>query len=105
MDSLHPSAREAKEKDLLLHPEKKIHPVQQRDGYKFYQYRALNKISASTALEFIGPDCTSVSDTSYVLVNPENGAIMDWVCHNHDCLIYTSSKVESSWIARFKNTD
>lgn len=104
MDSLHPSAREAKTKDFSLHPEKKPHPVQKKDGYSFYHYRALNKIETSTVLEFIGPDCTSVADSSYVLVNPEDGTIMDWVCHNHDCLIYTSSAVESSWIARFKNT-
>lgn len=103
--SLHPSAREAKEKDFMQHPEKVPHPVQKKDGYKMYRYEALNKISAATELEFIGPDCIAVRDASYMLVNPEDGTIMDWVSFNHACLIYTSAPVTVSWIARFKSTD
>lgn len=104
MDSLHLSAREAKEKDIALHPEKRPYPVKKKTGFKLYYYRALNKIDAQTELEFIGPDCIALKDTSYELINPEDGTVMSWVCHNHDCLIYTSCSVESSWIARFKST-
>ncbi len=105
IQALHPCAKEAKEKDLALHPEKRPLLAIKKDRYRLYQYRALNKISAKTVLEFIGPDCISLQDSSYILINPEDGTVMDWVCHNHDCLIYTSCDLEDGWIARFKKTE
>ncbi len=102
MQSLHPKAREAKEQDLLLHPDKKPLSVQKKEGYAFFRYKALNKLSAHTELEFIGPGCISVKDKEYSLVNPDDGTVMDWVSHNHDCLIYTGLPIHEGWIARFK---
>ncbi|NLM00468.1 MAG: U32 family peptidase [Treponema sp.] len=96
----------------LLHPNAigKIENIQKemskfflepKAGYKFYSFEPLNKIYKNMKIEYVGPDILSIKDDSFILINPEDGTQMDWVCHNHKCLIYTNKKIEKNWIVRF----
>ncbi len=74
------------------------------DGYNLYRFVPLNKITSDMELEYVGPDILQIKDSDYVLVTPETSSVIDWVCHDHDCLIYTNKKLENEMIVRFKNT-
>lgn len=113
LESMHPSARAAKEADYAAHPEKRPPIVSSKQGFKFYSYIAMNKIAAkdsgvnnaSDLIEFISPNTASMPapHESYQLVNPETGEILDWVCHGHPCLIYTNLPLTQGMLVRTKN--
>lgn len=72
------------------------------ENYSFYRFMSLNKIESSMKLEYVGPDILAIEDDDYKLIAPEDGSLMDWVCHDHQCLIYTNKNIEKDWIVRFK---
>lgn len=72
------------------------------ENYSFYRFMSLNKIDSSMKLEYVGPDILAIEDSDYKLIAPEDGSLMDWVCHDHQCLIYTDKTIEKDWIVRFK---
>ncbi len=109
LEAMHPAARAARESDYAAHPEKCPPVVTPREGWHFYVYESLNKISApnsggsqATELQFIAPDTTFLSATGadYQLVNPATGELMDWVCHGHPCLIHTHLPLEAGMLVR-----
>lgn len=67
---------------------------------KRFVLNALNKFTAGTEIEFIGPNTVGLATKHYRLINPENGEPLDWVCHGHDCLIETELPVADSYILR-----
>ena len=113
LEAMHPAARKAKEEDFAKHPEKRPALVQKKDGWKFFVYDAMNKVAsaesdvsnASSVLEFISPDkaCVPAPNNEYLFVNPETAEIMEWVCHGHPCLIYTSLPLEEGMLVRTHN--
>lgn len=113
LESMHPAARAAKENDYALHPEKCPPVISKKEGFRFYNYIAMNKIAAkdsgvnnaSDQIEFVSPDIASMfaQQESYQLVNPETGEILNWVCHGHPCLIYTNLPLKEGMLVRTKN--
>lgn len=103
-DALHPDALVAKKNDLAAHPEKVPRCTNQKQNWKCYPFKAMNKLDAGLPLECIGPDTVSIAlgTDDYTLLNPEDGTIMNWVSHGHDCLLYTSANLEPDWIVRMK---
>lgn len=74
------------------------------DGDKgLWEFISLNKITAGTELEFLGPDSPPYTDQLYTLINPANGEQRQWVCHGHPCLIHTTAPVYSGWIVRARD--
>ncbi len=104
LESLHPDAKTAKEKDYSDHPEKVPTAPQENEEWYFYPFKAMNKIEEGLPFEFIGPDTVRVPMTNdkYCFVNPIDGTVMKWVSFGHDCLLYTSEKLEENWILRMK---
>ena len=79
--------------------------IKAKEGYFFYRFLPLNKITSDMEIEYVGPDILQIKDKDYILVTPETSSVIDWVCHDHDCLIYTDKKLEKDMIVRFKNTE
>lgn len=111
LEAMHPAARAAREADYAAHPEKCPPIVTCKEGWHFYRYDSLNKISAASAgdqsqqateLQLIAPDTVALSatGTDYQLVNPETAELMDWVCHGHPCLIYTHLPLSAGMLVR-----
>ncbi len=111
LEALHPAARAAREADHAAHPEKCPPVAVHREGWHFYVYDSMNKISAprsgntsapATELQFIAPDTAALtaSGADYQLVNPATGELMDWVCHGHPCLIYTHLPLSQGMLVR-----
>ena len=65
-----------------------------------YEFISMNKITAGTPLEYIGPDICAIKDTDYTLLDPDTGAAREWVCHGHPCLIRTEAPLRSGFIVR-----
>ena len=103
--AMHPAAREAAERDLEKHPEKKIKIAEKHAGWKIYPYNALNRVDSGTELEFVSPSVLSqkVSGTDYEFINPKTGEKLDWVNADHDCAIYTGVKIEENTLVRIKD--
>ncbi len=104
LESLHPDAKKAKLKDYEDHPEKIPHAPNEKEGWFFYPFNALNKIEEGVPFEFIGPDKVSLPmcKENYYFINPEDGTIMQWVSYGHNCLLYTSEILHDNWIMRMK---
>ena len=111
LEAMHPAARAAREADYAAHPEKCPPVVQSKDGWSFFDYDSMNKISTSkssnnaeeaTELQFIAPDTVALTATGadYQLVNPATGELMEWVCHGHPCLIYTHLPLAKGMLVR-----
>jgi putative protease len=100
LESCHENATDKKEA-IKLRIEQLI---KKRDGYNFYRFLPLNKITSDMEIEYVGPNILQIKDSEYILVTPETSSVIDWVCHDHECLIYTNKKLEKDMIIRFKNS-
>lgn len=107
LDSLHPEARAAMERDRAAHPDKFPPPVIRKAAYHFYRFEALNKFDTSTELEFITPDtvCIKAAPDSWQLADPETGTELAWVCNGHTCVFYTSLNLPEGTLLRIKDPD
>lgn len=74
--------------------------IGQQVGPNCYEFISMNKITAGTPLEYIGPDICAIKDTDYTLLDPDTGAAREWVCHGHPCLIRTEAPLRSGFIVR-----
>ncbi len=102
LESLHPDAKKARLKDLSDHPEKEPVALEKKNGFNLYKIHALNRIDAFTYLEYVGPDCTGITDESFFFVDPENGTVHNWTSHNHDYLLCSDKNIEEGFIVRTK---
>lgn len=114
LEQMHPAARAAREADYVAHPEKCPPVVAHKEGWHFFVYNAMNKIDSSaqsnsdvSSIDFIAPDRAVIKSNTqdYQLVNPATGELMNWVCHGHPCLIYTSLPLEEGMLVRTINLD
>ncbi|MCM1320917.1 MAG: U32 family peptidase [Bacteroides sp.] len=103
--AMHPAARSALEQDFAANPHKRPRFAAKKQGYHFFEYIPMNKITAGTELEYISPDIISMPDSTYQLVHPETARIADWICHGHACLLYTEKPAEENWIVRFRTAN
>ncbi len=104
LDGMHPAAREAREKDLRLHPEKVPHFVKADKNRHFYEYTPTNQTRAGTELEAVFPECAHmhIAPADYCFVDPETGKILDSVHHNTPVLLYTEAALPADSIIRVR---
>ena len=113
---MHPDAKAAKLKDIAMHPEKVPHaccctgsgseksataPAGSASvtAPKLYVCNALNRIDEKTYVEYVGPDCIGIPDTTFRFVNPETGCFTPFISHNQAYYLYTDkpSRRTSVW--------
>ncbi|MCQ2982769.1 MAG: U32 family peptidase [Treponemataceae bacterium] len=108
LEAMHPAARKARDIDLAEHPDKIPHSASEKVDLtkgRLFRYSAMNRIDVGTEIEFVGPDIISVKDADFILINPEDGTLMNWVSHHHDCLIFTGKNINTNYIVRTKTAD
>lgn len=107
LDEMHPQAREARLKDFEIHTDRKIIPLEKKEGWNLYACTAVNKFSTDMEIEFVSPEFVSkkVKPGEWLLVNPENGCLLNWVCDSHPCLVYTSVKLSEKSLIRVEDPD
>ena len=107
LDSMHPSAREARLKDLEIHTDRNVVAFEKKEGWKLYECVALNKIQADSEIEFVSPDFVSLTAKpgEWELISSETGNKLNWVCDNHPCVIYTKYDLPSSTLLRILDPD
>ncbi|MCQ2572957.1 MAG: U32 family peptidase [Treponema sp.] len=107
LDEMHPQAREARLKDFEIHTDRKIIPLEKKEGWNLYACTAVNKFSTDMEIEFVSPEFVSkkAKPGEWLLVNPENGCLLNWVCDSHPCLIYTSIKLPAMTLIRIEDPD
>ena len=105
--SMHPSAREARLKDLEIHTDRRVVPFEKHDGWKMYSITALNMIKADEEIEFVSPDFVSVcaKPGEFDLINPETGTKLNWVCDGHPCVVYTKYELPATALLRTLDPD
>ncbi|PIE97612.1 MAG: peptidase U32 [Treponema sp.] len=67
-----------------------------------FEFISMNKLTAGTPIEFVGPDTHPIEDSNYILKNPETEETRDWVCHGHGCVIITDKPIKEDFIVRVK---
>ena len=105
--AMHPSAREARLKDLEIHTDRRVIPFEKHDGWKMYSITALNMIKADEEIEFVSPDFVSVcaKPGEFDLINPETGTKLNWVCDGHPCVVYTKYELPPAALLRTLDPD
>ena len=76
--------------------------IGEKQGEGCFELVALNKIVAGTPLEYIGPDICAITDTNYMLLDPETASRREWVSHGHPCLLKTDKPLKKGFIVRMK---
>ena len=107
LEQMHPAAREARLKDFEIHPDRRLVPLQKKEGWHLYECTALNKVSTDMEIEFVSPDFVSkkIAPGHWFLVNPENGCLLNWVCDSHPCFIYIDSELPESTLMRIEDPE
>ena len=107
-NSLCPEAKAAADKRFAEHPDLNLPFAEKIDGFKMYSFESLNMITKSTELEIVSPDTVAQKilwGKDFVLVNPENGELYNWVCNGHSCVFYTRLKLQQGSLLRSKDPD
>jgi len=107
LETMHPAARAAAERDYAAHPEKVPAPVQPVEGWYFYQCRILNKFDTGSSIEFVTPDTVRITAApgTWQMTDPESGTRLAWVCSGHACVIYTGFRLPDGALVRVKDSD
>lgn len=107
LEKMHPAAKEARLKDLAIHTDRQINAFEKKDGWKMYSLLPLNMIKADENIEFISPDFVKliVKPDEYVLINPETGTKLNWVCDGHPCVVYTKYELPDATLLRTLDPD
>ena len=107
LNAMHPSAREARLKDLELHTDRRVVPFEKVEGWHMYSCIPLNMIKADENIEFVSPDFVSVTAKpgEFALINPETGTKLNWVCDGHACVVYSKYKLPQSSLLRTLDPD
>jgi U32 family peptidase len=75
------------------------------EGWRDFEFISMNKITSGVPLEFVGPDMCAIEDSEYLLIEPESGLAMEWVCHGHPCVIRTKIPLHERFIVRTRDLD
>lgn len=76
--------------------------IGEQKGKNQFEFIAMNKLTAGTPIEFIGPDICAIAEDSYTLLDPETGSPREWVCHGHPCILQTNKPVRTGFIVRMR---
>ena len=107
IDAMHPSAKEARLKDLEMNPEKKVFAFEKQEGWSMYEFTALNKIDTSMDLEFVSSEFVSkiVKAGEWKLINFEDGTSTEWTCNGHPVVLYTKHNLPNNTLVRMIDPD
>ena len=107
IDEMHPDARKAKLRDLEIHTDRQINPIEKKSGWHLYECTALNKFDKDMEIEFVSPSFVSKKAKSgeWQLINPENGCTLNWVCDSHPCYVYTNIELPESSLIRIEDPE
>jgi putative protease len=105
--AMHPSAREARLKDLEIHTDRRVVPFEKHEGWHMYSCIPLNMIKADENIEFVSPDFVSVTAEpgEFDLINPETGTKLNWVCDGHACVVYSKYELPNASLLRTLDPD
>lgn len=107
LDAMHPSAREARLKDLEIHTDRRVVPFEKMADWHMYSCIPLNMIKADEEIEFVSPDFVSVTakPEEFALINPETGTKLNWVCDGHPCVVYSKYELPPASLLRTLDPD
>ncbi len=105
-NALCPQAKAASDEREKNRPDLHLPHAQKIEGFKMFPLEALNMITKQTELEIVSPNMVSqkiIFGKDFVLINPENGELYNWVCNGHPCVFYTNIKIEKGTLIRSKD--
>ncbi len=107
LEAMHPQAREARLKDLEVHPDRRIESFEKKDGWYMYECKGMNMIRAGEEIEFVSPDFCSlkVPAGEWEIIDSETGLKMNWTCDGHPTAIYLKHKLPSGTLLRTLDPD
>ena len=104
--SLCDQAKAAYDKRVKDQPDKHLPLATKIDGYRMYRLEALNMLNESTQMQLVSPNIVGKDiqfKKDFVLINPENGELYNWVCNGHPCVIYTNLEISEGSLIRTKD--
>lgn len=99
-------AKAAYDKRVKDQPDKHLPLATKIEGYRMYRLEALNMLNESTQMQLVSPNIVGKDikfKKDFVLINPENGELYNWVCNGHPCVIYTNLEVSEGSLIRTKD--
>lgn len=99
-------AKAAYDKRVKDQPDKHLPLATKIEGYRMYSLEALNMLNESTEMQLVSPNIVGKDikfKKDFVLINPENGELYNWVCNGHPCVIYTNMEVSEGSLIRTKD--
>lgn len=107
LDEMHPSAREARLKDLEIHTDRNVVPFEKKEGWYMYECTAMNMIKAEDEIEFVSPEFCSLTAKpgDWEVISSETGLKLNWVCDGHPAVIYTKYKLPDGTLLRTLDPD
>lgn len=107
LDAMHPQAREARLKDLEIHPDRRVISFEKKDGWYMYEIKAMNMIRIEDEIEFVSPEFCSLKIPSgkWEIIDANTGLKLNWTCDGHDTLIYVSQKLPQGTLLRTLDPD
>lgn len=107
LEAMHPQAREARLKDLEIHPDRRIESFEKKDGWYMYECKGMNMIRTGEEIEFVSPDFCSlkVPADEWEIIDSETGLKMNWTCDGHPTAIYLKHKLPSGTLLRTLDPD
>ncbi len=105
--AMHPAAREARLKDLVIHPDRRIETFEKKDCWYMYDCKGMKMIHAGEEIEFVSPDfCTlKVPADEWMIIDSETGLKMNWTCDGHPTAIYLKHKLPAGTLLRTLDPD
>jgi len=107
LEEMHPAAREARLKDLEIHPDRRVIPFEIKESWKMYPCNAVNMIKAGEEIEFVSPEFCSLKalDNEWEIISLETGLKINWVCDGHPAVIYTKYRLPEGTLLRTLDPD
>ncbi len=106
--SLSPEAKAADDRRAEENPDYRLPFVKKTEGFKMFFLEALNMITKESEIELVSPEISSKRifwGKDFILLNPENGSLYNWVCNGHPCIFYTNLRLESGSLLRLKDPE
>ncbi len=107
LEQMHPAARDARLKDLEIHPDRRVIPLEKKDGWYMYECKAMNMIRIEDEIEFVSPEFCSLKIPSgeWEIIDSETGLKLNWTCDGHPTVIYLAHKLPAATLLRTLDPD
>ncbi len=107
LEQMHPAAREARLKDLEEHPDRRVLPIEKKEGWYLYECKAMNMIRLEDEIEFVSTEFCSLKLASgqWEIFDSETGLKLNWTCDGHPTVIYVSHKLPDATLLRTLDPD